>query len=809
MKRFILGLIVAISLPVMAAVLWPSGAYLETFQNGFIFGSGKVLSVLNDVITFDDKRLDDGSKQIIIQEDYEGSKRASDFTCGANLTATDETALPINGAISIDIDQGATPTTDGFGCSSSAYTLPIKAKGKFLGACIYTEWDGNDNEFSFRVFDNTNLAFLGSVGITASTEPKEHCLYFNSATDTASIDFFLVADTANNNTTLRLDDVQLVVDFLTPTDIYASSEWEDAGAITIGATTTAPTKPTTVNIDEVKWKRDGKDLIATYNYYAASAAGAAIGSGMYLFQLPSGLQMDSSLVNFRTVVSGDGPFDTQGATVLGSGFGNDTSPNIFLMDAIAYDTQNFVLSAVLVDNTTVNRVGIVGSAENPLTTLISFSVTVRIPIAGWSNTAQGVVVKNRTDSASVENVFSARIGSTGTVTSESVDFIEGDCANPSTGRLTCTLKAGFFTTAPHVSVTTTNTSTADIGASLLSTPTATTLDFNIRNYDGTGSGVNSGIEIIVQRQGTDYIKETDKVYTVDVSQLKGNTVRAEGNGSTVLTSDVTPIDFTEVSDSAGAWDGDEYTVQKNNSILKIVGSINYTASANREIRLYKNNSLYRQISDLVSSNPQIFVYTSGRGDFVAGDVLELRISTGSATTLTNSTIFHHITINETYGDKGVYLGSFGQPTCFVSDVKASGTNGGVAVIGDNVRDLNTTEGDCSFLSLSGGKFTLETGAYNIEASAIALRVDGHQARLRNFTDTVNSCIGSSEISLNGNNTATRSFIECRVVSIDPAKQYDIVHYLEANNGGLNQVLGRAVGAPTDEVYTQVKITKVR
>jgi len=780
MKRFILGLIVAISLPVMAAVLWPSGAYLETFQNGFIFGTGKVLSVLNNVITFDDKRLDDRSKDIFFQQDFEGS--SVPFTCGTDLTAADETVNNIAGVTSKSFTQGATPPVVGVECVSASFTLDKKQVDSFIGFDFYTTYDGNDNEMDFVVYDQANAEIV-RVPIKASTNKLLHSGYGNTLSTSTSLRYEIEVAVQNANSVLVLDDIQSKVDPLTPTDIYASRKVESytpSFGAGLGAVTSI----------EAYWFRDGAYMVI----YGKATSGTVIGD-VGSITLPSGYNIDANKVDSVAVGTG--------STTLGVWHGSSGSTSGAILAALSTATDRVYISqndsaAPTISATSVSTQVMGGGAV--------FSWNARIPIAGWSNTTQGVVVKNRTDSASVENVFSAKVAADGTVSSENVDWIDGNCTNTGTSNYTCNFNAGLFDNTPSCN-TTVVSGLNNRYASIESISTSSILAIT---WADNGSFLdNNPFEIICQRQGTDYIKETDKVYTVDVSQLKGNTVRAEGNGSTVLTSDVTPIDFTEVSDSAGAWDGDEYTVQKNNSILKIVGSINYTASANREIRLYKNNSLYRQISDLVSSNPQIFVYTSGRGDFVAGDVLELRISTGSATTLTNSTIFHHITINETYGDKGVYLGSFGQPTCFVSDVKASGTNGGVAVIGDNVRDLNTTEGDCSFLSLSGGKFTLETGAYNIEASVIALRVDGHQARLRNFTDTVNSCIGSSEISLNGNNTATRSFIECRVVSIDPAKQYDIVHYLEANNGGLNQVLGRAVGAPTDEVYTQVKITKVR
>src|SRR6056297_3398669 len=158
MKRFILGFILAITIPVTAGVLWPSDDFLEVLNKGFKFQGGKILSVLNDVITFDGKRLDDRPKQIFFQEDFEGASVS--FTCGANLTKSDETSAPITGGTSIDIDQGGTAASSGIQCAGPTITLEDKQQGKFVGACFYSMWDGNDNEMKVEVYDNTNTNVL-------------------------------------------------------------------------------------------------------------------------------------------------------------------------------------------------------------------------------------------------------------------------------------------------------------------------------------------------------------------------------------------------------------------------------------------------------------------------------------------------------------------------------------------------------------------------------------------------------------------------------------------------------------------------
>ncbi len=100
----------------------------------------------------------------------------------------------------------------------------------------------------------------------------------------------------------------------------AKTNWADAGAMTIAGSTSAPTKPTTPDYDHVFWRRDGKQVWVKWLLQISSAAGAADGSGAYLFTTPIGIAIDSASMSFlgaawatatmseniRTLVSGFG-----------------------------------------------------------------------------------------------------------------------------------------------------------------------------------------------------------------------------------------------------------------------------------------------------------------------------------------------------------------------------------------------------------------------------------------------------------------------------------------------------------------------
>lgn len=59
--------------------------------------------------------------------------------------------------------------------------------------------------------------------------------------------------------------------------------------------------------------------------------------------------------------------------------------------------------------------------------------------------AQGVALIN----AKTQDVFSAQVSSGDVVSSENVDWINGDCTNASTGRATCNFNSGIFSVAPN------------------------------------------------------------------------------------------------------------------------------------------------------------------------------------------------------------------------------------------------------------------------------------------------------------------------------------------------------------------------
>lgn len=140
----------------------------------------------------------------------------------------------------------------------------------------------------------------------------------------------------------------------------------------------------------------------------------------------------------------------------------------------------------------------------------------------------------------------------------------------------------------------------------------------------------------------------------------------------------------------------------------------------------------------------------------------------------------------------------------VRDVKASGVDGGAFASGSWVtRDLNDLRGDSSFITIDGvNTFTLDSGIYEISATAPARDVDQHQIRLYNVTDAISEITGisiQSELadppsSLNG------------VIKIDSQKTFRIEHRCSTTR---TATVSMGTGVSWGEnVYTQVRIEKL-
>lgn len=142
----------------------------------------------------------------------------------------------------------------------------------------------------------------------------------------------------------------------------------------------------------------------------------------------------------------------------------------------------------------------------------------------------------------------------------------------------------------------------------------------------------------------------------------------------------------------------------------------------------------------------------------------------------------------------------------VRDEKTVSTNGGTFTSGAwQTRTLNTeVTNDIDGASLASNQITLPAGTYEVIASAPGFAVNGHQARLRDVTNSATLLLGTSEHSNAANYAQTRSFIDGEV-TLNAETVVELQHYCVSTFSSTGMGVSADIGT---EVYAEVFIRKV-
>lgn len=159
-------------------------------------------------------------------------------------------------------------------------------------------------------------------------------------------------------------------------DHKAETSWIDGGAMTIGATTTPPTKGTTSR-DKAWWRRDGQNVSVRFDYLQTGAGSA--GSGNYLFTFPASLTIDTSIQTTSGTILGAATDDNANSW-LGIGYIGAASSSNGEVNAMAYSSTQVWLYAT-VSFTARNPMS--NSLYSLATAALGFNFTVSFPVSGW------------------------------------------------------------------------------------------------------------------------------------------------------------------------------------------------------------------------------------------------------------------------------------------------------------------------------------------------------------------------------------------------------------------------------------------
>lgn len=210
-----------------------------------------------------------------------------------------------------------------------------------------------------------------------------------------------------------------------------------------------------------------------------------------------------------------------------------------------------------------------------------------------------------------------------------------------------------------------------------------------------------------------------------------------------------------------------------------------------------------RLSQTTSAASGSEVVAAWSGFLNSGDVIRPHTdSNPSATAPANFTMSHQMV------DLDNLILQFSPKTCYVYDEKATGVDGGGFTSGAwQTRTLNTTSGDCGFVTLATDQITLASGKYEVEWSAPAFRVDSHKAKLYDITGAADLSFGSSESSGNTDTTQTKSEGEY-VLDVTSPNVFEIRHYGQTTFGTSGFGLGSNSGDGAVERFTRVKIKQL-
>lgn len=168
--------------------------------------------------------------------------------------------------------------------------------------------------------------------------------------------------------------------------------------------------------------------------------------------------------------------------------------------AVGYQSSTQVLPVIYSTGGTYgNPVGISSTVPFTFGSTDRLVVKFKVPIVGLSVSEDSINAKCPTD-ISCENVFTAKISSSGTVSDENLDWINSNAAL-STNQFTITFNSGIFTTAPNC-VTEAQTASGSPRSTTINTQSSSSIV--VKTYWDATTASADGFNIICQKTGSDF-----------------------------------------------------------------------------------------------------------------------------------------------------------------------------------------------------------------------------------------------------------------------------------------------------------------
>lgn len=231
------------------------------------------------------------------------------------------------------------------------------------------------------------LASSGAFAITLPSPTSNSGLWFriHHADVMANVQSIVGAGFVGMTLSTQNEDVLIYCDGTTywPTSHNWATGFTNVGGMTITAVTTNPVLGASAINNSVGWQRISPQYAAIdYSYGATVATGASNGSGDFLFQLPSPLQLNNNLVSFATNSDSNltNFLDVAAIMPITGHFANTATNRGPLTVAVAYDATHFRVGWL----EAFSGFAFLGSGNGAIANAnTAFKFRVIAPIAGW------------------------------------------------------------------------------------------------------------------------------------------------------------------------------------------------------------------------------------------------------------------------------------------------------------------------------------------------------------------------------------------------------------------------------------------
>lgn len=312
-----------------------------------------------------------------------------------NVTFTRSTSSPLRGAASALITKDAANRQgQGVGATfqiqsaDQGRVIQISFDYKLNSGTFNAGTMSADSDLTVWVYDvtNTTLIPLTDKKLYASSTTVSSKYVGSFQAPTNSTQYRLILHVGSTNASaweLKIDEVAVLPQRII--SAAAVSDWQAFPSVAAGTLITGVTSnPTygTTALNVAYWRRVGDSMEIMWNF-RQTAAGSA-GSGTYLFNVPLGLQIDttklSASTSFLQTYVGDFDMRAPGSGVHGKG-------KVSVYSATQLAVGAFHLSAS-VQAASVWASGYLGFADF---TDIEYAMRIKIPIAGWGSSLQAAL----------------------------------------------------------------------------------------------------------------------------------------------------------------------------------------------------------------------------------------------------------------------------------------------------------------------------------------------------------------------------------------------------------------------------------